>query len=227
MKGFESLNAVDAQPLGILGGTFDPIHYGHLRLAEEALERLALGAVCLSPAGTPPHRPPAAASAEQRLAMVRLAIADHPALALDDGEIRQTGPSYTVLTLERLRHQVGPTRPLVLLLGADAFLGLSGWHRWRELFAFAHLAVATRPTHRLNQAALAPGLAEEFAARRTTAAGALGAAPAGSILPFAITPLDISATAIRAALGAGASPRYLLPDGVLDYIRRHGLYSPP
>lgn len=213
-----------AAPLGVLGGTFDPVHFGHLRLAEEACERLALEQVALIPAGTPPHRQPPAASPEDRAAMVRLAIAGQAAFAVDDAEVHATGPSYTVLTLERLRARYGPDRPLVLLLGADAFLGLTTWHRWTELFELAHVAVATRPAHALEVERMTPELAEMFHRRLQRGASSLRTAPAGIILPFGITPLDISATAIRAALGAGMSPRYLLPDPVLDYISRHHLY---
>ena len=212
-------------PLGILGGTFDPIHFAHLRLAEEAMDRLDLDQVRLIPSGTPPHRSPTVASAEHRLAMVRLAVEGNPALVLDDSEIREAGPSYTILTLERLRRALGPDQPLGLLLGADAFLGLSTWHRWREVFDFAHLAIATRPSHVLEPERMAPVLADVFVSRRVHTAAALRSGAAGAILPFGITSLDISATAIRATLKAGASPRYLLPGRVLDYIRRHHLYS--
>lgn len=215
-----------AGPLGILGGTFDPIHHGHLRLAEEARERLALAAVCLIPAGTPPHRHPPQADGPHRLAMVRAAVAANPGLTVDASEIESHGPSYTVPTLERLRAQHGPGRPLVLLLGADAFLGLTTWHRWQDLFALAHLAVATRPSHVLETTHMTPALAAEFSQRQTLSAAALAEAPAGCIIPFGITPLDISATAIRAALATGGSARYLLPDGVLDYISRNRLYQP-
>ncbi|HEY6898693.1 MAG TPA: nicotinate-nucleotide adenylyltransferase [Rhodocyclaceae bacterium] len=214
-------------PLGLLGGTFDPIHCGHLRLAEEAVESLDLAALRLIPAGSPPHRSQPQTAAEHRLAMVRLAAAGNPRLLVDDAEVRAAGPSYTVLTLERLRAEFGPQRPLVLLLGADAFLGLTTWHRWEELFGLAHIAVATRPSHVLETAYMTPTLAAVFNARCRRDAAALAAAPAGSILPFGITPLDISATAIRAALGTGRSARYLLPDSVLDYIDHHHLYSAP
>lgn len=214
-------------PLGILGGTFDPVHFAHLRLAEEARDRLNLDRVRLIPAGTPPHRQPPLAGPAHRLAMARLAVEDNPGLELDEGEIHASGPSYTVLTLERLRRELGPRKPLVLLLGADAFLGLSTWHRWQELFDLAHLAVATRPAHVLEAAHMAPALAAEFTRRQVRAAQSLRESLAGCILPFGITSLDISATGIRAALQAGGSPRYLLPNGVLDYIHRHHLYSNP
>jgi len=212
-------------PLGILGGTFDPVHYGHLRLAEEARTALGLAEVRWVAAGQPPHRAVPQAAAKDRLAMLRLALAANPAFSVDDGEALSTAPSYSVPTLERLRAQLGPQRPLVLLLGADAFLGLGSWHRWRELFGLAHLAVATRPGYALAEARMESTLAGEFRARQVRAAAALSAAPAGNILPFPISALDISATSLRATFRDGGSARYLLPDPVLDYIAKHRLYS--
>lgn len=214
-------------PLGILGGTFDPIHYGHLRLAEEALERLDLAAVRLIPAGTPPHRRPPLATPEHRLAMAGIAAAANARLEVDGAEVHASGPSYTVLTLERLRAECGPAKPLVLLLGADAFLGLTTWHRWQDLLRLTHIAVATRPSHELEPARMAPELAELFAERQTRTARALRESPCGAVVPFGITPLDISATAIRAGLASSRSARYLLPDEVLDYISLNHLYQSP
>ncbi|MCX7174766.1 MAG: nicotinate-nucleotide adenylyltransferase [Proteobacteria bacterium] len=214
-------------PLGILGGTFDPVHYAHLRLAEEARKELGLAEVRWVPAGQPPHRGTPQASAIQRLDMVRLAILGNPGFTVDDGEALGAAPSYSVPTLERLRAQIGPRRPLVLLLGADAFLGLSAWHRWRELFGLAHLAVATRPNYSLTGEIMEPALADEFQRRRKSSAAAITASPAGCIIPFGITALDISATKLRAQIGAGHSARYLLPDPVLDYIAANKLYNLP
>ncbi|MCE5232662.1 MAG: nicotinate-nucleotide adenylyltransferase [Mizugakiibacter sp.] len=197
--------------LAVLGGTFDPVHLGHLRAAWEAAEALD-AAVRLMPAHVPPHRPPPLASAAQRVAMLRAALAGQSRLALDTREIERSGPSYMVDTLADLRREVGPARPLVLLLGADAFAGLATWHRWRELFALAHLGVLTRP------GALPPLPAEletEVAPRRAGAAAALRAAPAGRVLAIAVTALDISASRVRALLAAGHEPRYLVPDALL------------
>jgi nicotinate-nucleotide adenylyltransferase len=157
--------------------------------------------------------------------MVHLAVAGHPGFAVDDSEVLGDTPSYSVPTLERLRSGVSRDRSLVLLLGVDAFLGLPSWYRWRELFDLAHLAVATRPGHALVVEALPEALAAEFAARRCDDPAALAEAPAGHILPFAITALDISATDIRAQFAAGRSPRYLLPEAVLDYIADNQLYA--
>lgn len=215
----------DRKPIGLLGGTFDPIHYGHLRLAEEARVRLGLQRVCLIPAGRPAHRSAPQAPAADRLAMARLAAQGNPAFEVIALEAESPQPSYTVPTLERLRERFGAARPLVLLVGADAFLGLASWHRWRELFDLAHLAVATRPGHDLDAAALPALLAGELERRQARDAGELAAVPAGRILPFSITALDISATAIRRMLAQGDSIRYLLPDAALDYIDRNHLYQ--
>lgn len=210
-------------PLGLFGGTFDPIHYGHLRLAETAREALGLEQVRLIPAGQPPHRASPGASGVHRLAMARLATADNPAFEIDPAEVEAEQASFTILTLERLRAALGPARPLVLLLGLDAFLGLPAWHRWEALFDFAHIAVANRPGYSLDNTAMPPPLSAQLAGRQAAAAD-LGTAPAGRIVPFSMTPLAISATDIRARCAAGQSLRYLLPPAVLDYISRHQLY---
>jgi len=214
----------DTGAVGVLGGTFDPVHYAHLRLAEDARQGLHLAAVVLIPAGRPPHRAPPATPPQHRLEMVRLAIAGNAAFALDDAEVNADGPSYTILTLERLRRRLGSRVPLVLLLGADAFLGLPAWRRWQELFDYAHIGVAGRPGFARGDVPLKPPLAQEYLRRRLTKPDLSGAGAAGAIVEFEMTSLDISASAIRAQLAAARSVRYLLPDSVLDYIDRHQLY---
>jgi len=218
--------------LGLFGGTFDPPHIGHLRLAIEAREALGLAEVCLIPAGNPPLRDAPQGGAEHRLAMVERATANLPGFRVDATEVQAASrPSYTIDTLERIRAQHGPRRPLVLLLGADAFSRLEAWQRWRELFDLAHIAVATRPGHDLSAmhsgnpkvGAGATALGAEFRTRQGTAADLAGA-PAGRIVPFAITALEISATAIRERLARGGNARHLVPDAVLDYIDSHQLY---
>lgn len=211
-------------PLGILGGTFDPIHFGHLRLAEEAREALHLERVRVIPAGQPPHRGRPGTAAADRLEMVRLALADTAGYEIDDAEVRSAQPSYTVPTLERLRGELGDAQPLVLLLGVDAFLGLASWHRWQALFDLAHIAVATRPGYALDEHHMPEALAIEYRRRATPRRDALARQPAGLVASFAMTPLAISATAIRALVAHGGSPRFLLPDAVLDYIQTHQLY---
>lgn len=216
-------------PLGLLGGTFDPIHNGHLRLAEEACDALGLERVRLIPAGQPPHRGEPGSAADNRLAMVQLAIAGNPHLEIDDGEVRAQRKSYTILTLERLRSELGPDRPLVLILGADAFLGLAQWQRWQELFALTHIAVANRPGYaphgRRWPGALSPELDEACRDRQVTDPALLRDRSAGLVIPFDMTPLAISASLIRDLVRSGTSPRYLLPDSVLDYIALHHLYE--
>lgn len=209
-------------PIGILGGTFDPIHNGHLRLAIEAAEACGLGEVRLVPAGTPPHRAPPVAAARHRLEMARLGAAGCPGLVVDEREAYKTAPCYTVETLEQFRAGLGPQAPLCLILGMDQFLDLATWHRWRELFGLAHLVVAGRPG--AGRKPEGP-LAAEHAARLKDDPRALRAAPAGALVPISISALEISASGIRARLAAGRSVRHLLPDSVLDYIQANRLYS--
>jgi nicotinate-nucleotide adenylyltransferase len=214
-------------PVGILGGTFDPIHYGHLRLAEEVGERLRLEEVRFFPSGTPPHRSAPTVTAEHRLAMTRLAAAGNARFTVDERELRRAGPGYTFDTLKELRSDLGGARPLALLLGADAFLEFATWHRWREIFGLAHVAVAHRPGFPVErwEERMPEPLAREYSGRLMQQPLAIHLSPAGGIVIVPFTALEISATAIRDMLRAGASPRYLLPGAVLDYIRSHGLYS--
>ena len=214
-------------PLGIFGGTFDPVHFGHLRLAEEAMESLGLARVRWIPAGQPALRNSPMVSAAQRLEMVRLAISDNPRFELDSAEVDAARPSYTVPTLERLRqaHVCGEQRPLVLLVGADAFAGMANWHRWESLFELAHIAVAHRPGFPVNAASLPPVLASCFDKRYEADPSVLAEAPAGRIVTFAMTQLDISATKIRRLMSNKCNPRYLMPDSLIAYIQTHHLYS--
>jgi len=199
------------RPLAILGGTFDPVHLGHLRAAWEAAEALD-AEVRLVPANVPPHRPAPVANPQQRVVMVRAALAGQDRLSLDTRELDREGPSFTVDTLASLRDEIGTRRPLVLLLGADAFAGLPSWHRWRDLFELAHVGVLTRPGH---VPPLPDDLAAEIAPREAKDPQALRVDAAGRVLRISITPLEISATKIRALLHDGREPRWLLPDALL------------
>ena len=214
-------------PIGILGGTFDPIHYGHLRLGEELAGTLKLDRVRIVPSGTPPHRAAPGASARDRLAMVELAVGENSRFLVDGREVRREGPGYTFDTLFELRAEAGAARPLVLLLGADAFLEFATWHRWHEIFGLAHIAIAHRPGYSLERwtERMPQPLAREYAARLMQQPLATHLSPAGGVVVVPFTALEISATAVRDMLRAGASPRYLLPDEVLDYIQTHRLYS--
>jgi nicotinate-nucleotide adenylyltransferase len=203
--------ASQGKPIALLGGTFDPVHNAHLRVAWEAAEFLD-AEVRIVPAGLPPHRDRPVASADQRAALLRAALEGQGRLVLDTRELRREGPSWTVDTLLDLRAEAGPARPLVLLLGADAFAGLPSWHRWRELFELAHLGVLSRPGH--APGALPTELRTKVASRRCSDPAQLHASPAGRVLPIPVTPLEISATVVRALLAAGREPRWLVPDAL-------------
>lgn len=209
---------MDTRPLGIFGGTFDPIHYGHLRPAQEVLAALSLEEIRFIPSANPPHRPAPVASPDQRLQMLRLALADCPGLVADDREIRRGGPSYSVLTLESLRVEVGE-RPLCFILGLDAFLQLETWHRWTEIPGLAHLVVLTRPGWVLGDL---PRWAE---GRECADAGWLAGSPAGRLFFLAVTPQNISASGIRATLNRGGTVDGLLPQAVQGFICQNHLYS--
>jgi nicotinate-nucleotide adenylyltransferase len=209
-------------PIGIFGGTFDPIHYGHLRTAFEILQALRLDEVRLVPAGSPPHRGVPRCDAGHRLAMVRAAVADQPGLVVDDREVRRSGPSWTVLTLRELRNE-SPGRPLCLIMGMDAFLGLPQWHEWQDLLALAHVVVAHRP----GSSAPRDGVVGELlAAHGTPHVEDLHTSVAGRIHVRPVTQLEISSTELRELIVAGRDPRYLLPDPVRAIIQQTGCYIP-
>lgn len=206
------------RPLGVFGGTFDPVHLGHLRPALELLEGLDLAELRFVPSAVPPHRDTPGRSAERRLALLRLAIGDQPGFTVDERELARPGRSYTVDTLASLRAEAG-AQPLCLILGMDAFLGLPDWHRWRELLELAHIVVAERPGwQRPRQGELA----ELVQRAEAVDAAALARSPAGRVHFHAVTPLAISASGIRALLASGRSPRYLVPDPVWQALQAEG-----
>lgn len=208
--------------IGIFGGTFDPIHYGHLRTAFELLQALRLNEIRFMPAGNPPHREVTVASAQVRLAMVEAAVQDQPGFVVDDREIRREGLSYSVDTMRTLRADF-PDRSLCLIVGMDAFLGLPKWYQWRELLELAHLVVAHRPGWRAPS--MGP-LGELLVDRGTGRIGDLHEKRAGSIYIHAVTQLEISSTEVRKLIGAGRDPRYLMPDAVRAIIEQTGCYRP-
>jgi nicotinate-nucleotide adenylyltransferase len=209
------------KPLGVFGGTFDPIHFGHLRTAFELLQVLELSELRFVPAGSPPHRDAPLAGAELRLQMVRAAIDGQPGFAVDDREVRREGPSYTVATLAALRQEF-PDNPLCLVVGMDAFLGLPMWHQWREILQFAHVAVAHRPGWR---APTDGALGELLIASGTARVHDLHESGAGRIYVHPVTQLEISSTDLRNIIVSGRDPRYLVPDAVRDIILRTGCYT--
>jgi nicotinate-nucleotide adenylyltransferase len=222
------MHAAHAGPLGIFGGTFDPVHYGHLRAALDVKRALGLDELRLVPARDPPHRGEPSASAADRKAMLELALIEFPALALDTRELDRTGKSYTIVTLEELRREM-PRRPIVLIMGVDAFAGLPSWHRWEALVDFAHIAVVTRPGASIDDALRGP-LVRLWHERHREGPDQVETAPAGTIFALSVTPHRISATAIRAALAGGkggeAAVLHMLPPAVLAYIELHQLYRP-
>lgn len=213
--------------IGIFGGTFDPIHYGHLRIAEEIVETISLRKMRFVPAGMPRLRYAPIASPQHRAAMVHAAIQNNSRFVLDERETRRAGTSYSVESLRELRQEMGENITLCFVMGADAFMKLAEWHSWRELFRLCHIIIAARPGHALatNHDVLPQELREECAQRWVSSASSLECASSGFIFVAPTTLLDISATAIRARISAKSSVRYLLPDAVLDYIETNHLYS--
>lgn len=209
--------------IGIFGGTFDPIHYGHLRPALDVLEALKLGEIRFIPSGRPPHRGQPVAPGALRLEMVKAAVAPEPRFVVDEREIHSDQPSYSVTTLESLRREL-PDVPLCLIVGMDAFLGLTGWHRWRELLGLAHLVVAHRPGWHLQ----AEGeLSTLVAAHQIHDPARLCATPGGAIFLQAVTQLEISSTAIREIVADGRDVRFLMPEAVRNLIVEADCYRCP
>lgn len=218
---------MNKKAIGILGGTYDPIHFGHLRLAEEMLELANLQQIRFIPTGTPPHRDTPQVSAQHRSAMVQLAIADQPAFVLDGREVNRTTLCYTVDTLRELRAELGEAQPLCLLMGGDAFLQLHTWHEWEQLFELAHIVVGYRPGFTLEERIhSAPEQLQRHYKQRLCAVAALSQQPSGGVVELAIPKLEISATLIRSRVEENRSIRYLLPNAVADYIHQHHLYTP-
>jgi nicotinate-nucleotide adenylyltransferase len=209
------------------GGTFDPVHRGHVAIALAAADALQ-APVWLLPAADPPHRRPPGASAAQRARMLELAVAGEPRLGVDRRELGRDGPSYTLDTLVDLRREFGPQLPLVWVLGMDSVRELHRWHRWKELFEHAHLLGVERPGAPVGPAALvqaAPEVADELEARRCTP-GELGGRPAGAYAELPIRPLRTeSATEVRERIAGGREWEGLVHPAVARFIRQQGLYG--
>jgi nicotinate-nucleotide adenylyltransferase len=208
------------KPIGIFGGTFDPVHYGHLRSAFEMLQALNFSEVRFIPCGDPPHRGVTFASAQERFDLVQLAIEGQSGFVADDRELRRDGPSYTVDTLASLREEF-PSRSLGLILGMDAFLGLPGWHRWEEILDIAHIVIAHRPGWKAPDMGV---LGDLIAERGTHRVDDLHSAAQGCIHIHAVTQLEIASTEIRDLIAAGRDPRFLVPDQVRDAILDRKIY---
>jgi nicotinate-nucleotide adenylyltransferase len=206
--------------IGVLGGTFDPVHVGHLRGALEVAELMGLDELRLTPSARPPHRDTPQVSALDRLAMVESAVAGVSPLVVDDRELKRDKPSYTIDTLELMRAEMAAEDQLFLLLGWDAFCGLPTWHRWEELLQHCHILVLQRP----DADAEPPDALRNLLAARSVSDPLGLKGPGGQITFVWQTPLAVSATQIRHLLASGKSVRFLVPDAVLAYIDAHGLY---
>jgi nicotinate-nucleotide adenylyltransferase len=209
------------KPIGVFGGTFDPIHYGHLRTAFEMLQALRLHEVRFIPCGDPPHRGMTFADAELRFRMVDVAIAGQDGFVSDNRELRRQGPSYSVDTLVGLREEF-PDRSLGLIVGMDAFLGLTKWHRWDEILNFAHIVVAHRPGWKAPDIGPLGELVSEHGTHRVDD---LHESTHGLIHIHAVTQLEIASTEIRDLVAAGRDPRFLTPDKVREVIKESKTYG--
>lgn len=210
--------------VGILGGTFDPIHHGHLRMAEDLADCLQLDEIRFIPAANPPHKQAPTTSAEDRAQMVQLAISNNPRFKLDARELHREGASYTIDTLLSLRAELGESPALCLIMGSDAFAEFDSWHRWQEILGLCHLVLVERPHVGLAEA-LRPALQTLLRECYAEQPAQLAASASGLITIQRITALDISATGIRSHLANGRSIRYLLPDAVMSYIQTNKLYQ--
>ena len=206
--------------IGIFGGTFDPVHFGHLRSAWEVRERLRVHDFRMLPAGHPPHRNGPVTPARHRLEMLHLATRSLPGVSVDEREIHRSGPSWMVDTLEDIRSEAD-SRPLLLIIGHDSAAELDQWHQWERLIELAHIVVMRRPG---AFAGLSPALQAFYSAHRAGGPESLSESPHGSVWEVEVTQLAISSSSIRELVRAGRSPRFLLPEPVLEYIGKEGLY---
>ena len=235
------MNASKMQaPMAVLGGTFDPVHHGHLRLAIDLTETMKLDNIRLMPGFQPVHRDRPSATAEQRLKMLELAVADIEQLTVDDRELRRKGPSYTLLSLQELRAEIGAEKPLFFIMGEDAFSQLDSWYQWQDLIKYAHLMVAIRPG---NHPKISQQL-EDFVHKNEYKAELIDASASNSmkLMPYGYTGalypetaagkvvwmnnpiLEIASSDIRKRIAEKRSIRYLLPASVYQYIKQQKIY---
>ncbi len=210
-------NQTDA--IGIFGGTFDPIHYGHLRTGLDVAEQLCLSSVRFVPCARPPHRAPPLASPQQRLRLIECAVLKSKQFVTDDREINRQGASYTIDTLIDMRAEFSQS-PLYLLIGSDVFLQIHTWDNWQQLLDLTHIVVVTRPG---KQWVMQQGLSSWY--HHHLAVKTDNRLLAGRIWPVTVTQLELSATAIRNKIAQGSSVQYLLPDAVIELIDEFGLYQ--
>ena len=208
--------------VAIFGGTFDPVHNGHLRIAIELAELLEVDSLRMIPCALPPHRDTPSVTPEQRLELLKLGIGDHSALVADDIELRRDGPSYTIETVRAIRQQIGDETPLFLCLGVDVLASLDSWHQWQQLTHYCHLIVSSRPGYQLPEKG---ALAEWIDERLCEDLNRLKQSSAGRLHLCDLTMLAISSTAIRKKISAGEKIDYLTPAAVVNSIQQQNLYE--
>ena len=209
------------KPVGILGGSFDPVHFGHLRLALECMQLVDLEKVIFVPLASPPHRSPLWASAEQRIRMLELAIMDVGGLLVSDIEVKRQGTTYTIDTLKEFRDSLG-NQPICLILGMDAFQEFDSWKEWDSIPEYAHLIIADR--HNAKQVLRKDTLQSFYESIQVTDKEGIHNSTNGKALRLAVPMLDISSSRIRELLHDKHSAKFLLPDNVLDFINLEGIY---
>ena len=214
--------SVSNMSVALLGGTFNPIHFGHLNLANCLVDYLQVESVRMIPCAIPPHRETPSVSAEQRLAMLQLAIDDHPLLTSDDLELRKSTPSYSIETVQQIRQQVGEETPLFFCIGMDSLLTIDSWHHWQQLLDYCHLAICPRPGYKLPIKGhlaewIEQNLCDDIARVKTLAQGCLHLCK----IPLK----DISSTAIRDSIKCAQSIDHLTPKSVVNFITKHSLYE--
>lgn len=214
-------NAKNACGVAIMGGTFDPIHNGHLRTAVEILDRFSFKELRLIPCYQPVHKGQPSITALQRLEMVNMAISADSRLKVDDREILREGPSYSIDTLKEIRAQIGPEEPLIMVLGMDSFLSIPTWANWQELIQYAHILVVSRPGWEPDLISELNAFCENY---RAATSHELQCAPAGLIWLETLPSLEISSSMIRGLCRKRESIAYLLPEPVQTYIIQHHLY---
>lgn len=212
-----------ASGVAIFGGTFDPVHFGHLRSALEVREALGVRAVRFVPSYIPPHRDAPQTTPAHRLEMLRLAIRGAPGFEIDERELMREGKSYAVDTLRSIREEVGTQVPLTTVIGFDAYRLLYQWYEWQHLLDYAHIAVLARPGY--GDADLTEEMLEFTNTRLVAEPSCLATRACGSICRLKLTQIGISATAVRRVIAAGKSPAYMLPSDVISYIDENGLYE--
>jgi len=210
-------------PVAVLGGTFDPVHHGHLRLAIDLAEKLNLDNIRLMPGYQPVHRDRPSATAEQRLEMLKLAVANNNELTVDARELSRKGPSYTLLSLQEMRAEIGDSCPLFFILGEDAFSQFDQWHQWQQIIQYAHLLIAIRPgVHPEISAQL-----DSFVKQHEFKGEGFPTTAAGSLIKIDNVMLEIASSDIRQRLSENRSIRYLLPANVFNYINQQNIYQKP